>query len=54
VQLSDEYARAVTRLGLSTISLAGLILTAAQASFLSQRERTRLESELRPELMAAA
>jgi adenosine deaminase len=54
VRLSDEYSRALSHLGLSTLSLAGLVLTAAQASFLTQRERARLEAELRPELMAAA
>ncbi len=54
VQLSDEYARAVRRLGLSTIGLAGLILTAAQASFLPGREKGRLEADLRPALLAAA
>lgn len=54
VKLSDEYLRAVTRLGLSTVSLAGLVLAAAQASFLPARERMRLESALGPELLTAA
>ncbi len=54
VQLSDEYARAVTRLGLSTVTLAGMVLAANQASFLPGREKMRLETELRPELLALA
>jgi adenosine deaminase len=54
VQLSDEYARAVSRFGLSAVSLAGLVLTASQASFLPEREKMRLENELRPELLAVA
>lgn len=54
VQLSDEYGRAVNRLGLSMVSLAGLVLTAVQASFLPNREKMRLETELQPALLAAA
>jgi len=54
VRLSDEYARAMKHLGLSTVSLAGLVLTAAQASFLPDREKMRLELALRPELLAVA
>jgi adenosine deaminase len=54
VQLSDEYARAIARLGLSTVSLAGLVLAATQASFLPDREKMRLETELQPELLALA
>jgi hypothetical protein len=36
------------------VSLAGLVLTAAQASFLPDREKMRLELALRPELLAVA
>ncbi len=44
--LSDEYALAVDRLGLSVESMKGLILAAAQASFLPGRARQVLESRL--------
>lgn len=44
--LSAEYALAVEELDFSIVSLTGLILTAVQASFMPQREKTALESQL--------
>jgi adenosine deaminase len=44
--LTDEYRLAVEGLGFSIESLKGMILAAAQASFLSKREKDSLESEL--------
>jgi adenosine deaminase len=44
--LTDEYRLAVEELDFSIESLKGLILAAAQASFLSRREKESLESEL--------
>ena len=49
--LSTEYALAVEELGFSTVSLTGFILTAIQASFLPQPEKTALESDLIAALM---
>lgn len=51
--LSDEYALAVDRLGLSLESMKGLILAAAQASFLPERGRSELEARLQSELIPA-
>jgi adenosine deaminase len=48
--LSAEYALAVEKLGLSITSLKGLILTAAQAAFLGQKHKKRLERKLQAEL----
>ena len=49
--LSTEYALAVEELGFSMVSLTGFILTAVQASFLPQREKTALEYDLIAALM---
>lgn len=51
--LSDEYALAVERLGLSLESIKGLILAAAQACFLPERARHTLESRLQSQLLPA-
>lgn len=52
VTLTDEYALAVDALGLSTESLRGLVLAAAQGTFLPVRERAGLERELQASLFA--
>jgi adenosine deaminase len=54
VQLSDEYSLAMDRLGMSAVSLAGMVLTAAQASFLPAQDKKRLEAELQPALLESA
>jgi adenosine deaminase len=54
IRLSDEYALAVDQLGLSDISLAGLILAAGQAAFLPDREKRLLEAELQSALLTRA
>jgi len=51
--LSDEYALAIDRLGLSFESMKGLILVASQASFLPERARHALESRLQSQLFPA-
>jgi adenosine deaminase len=53
ISLSDEYALAVDRLGLSVESMKGLILAAAQASFLPGQARLALESRLQAQLFPA-
>ncbi len=50
VRLSDEYFTAVSELGLSEETLKGLILSGAQYSFLPERERITLESQLQQAL----
>jgi adenosine deaminase len=52
IRLSDEYALAVEQLGLSEVSLAGLILAAGQAGFLPEAEKRSLEAELQSLLLA--
>jgi adenosine deaminase len=52
IRLSDEYALAVAHLGLSEVSLAGLILAAGQAAFLPEAEKRSLEFELQNALLA--
>lgn len=54
ITLTDEYQIAVTDLGLSEASLKGLVLAAAQASFLPPREKKALEAELQEKLMLSA
>lgn len=49
--LETEYALAIEELGFSMVSLTGFILTAVQASFLPQREKTALEYDLIAALM---
>ena len=49
--LSTEYALAIEELGFSLVSLTGFLLTAVQASFLPQREKIALESDLIAALM---
>lgn len=44
-RLSDEYALAITQLGLSLESIKGLVLTALQASFLPPKVKANLETE---------
>jgi adenosine deaminase len=50
ITLGGEYALAVRDLGLSIQTLRGMILTAAQASFLPARERKSLEAALQAEI----
>lgn len=50
ISLTDDYLLAVEELGLSLESLTGMILTAAQASFLPVGEKKALEAELLGEL----
>jgi adenosine deaminase len=50
ITLGGEYALAVRDLGLSRQTLHGLILTAAQASFLPAREKKALETSLQAEI----
>jgi len=53
VTLSGEYALAMESLGLSLVSLRGLVLAAAQGAFLSGRERAGLERELQAGLFVS-
>jgi len=46
IRLTDEYCAAIEHLGLSTVSLQGLILTAAQSAFLPAKAREALQSSL--------
>ncbi len=50
IRLSDEYFTAVAELGLSTDTLRGMILTAAQTAFLPTSDQRDLERELQAEL----
>lgn len=50
ITLSGEYALARREFGLSGQTLHGLVLTAAQASFLPERERKALEASLAAEM----
>jgi adenosine deaminase len=50
IRLSDEYFTAVSELGLSNETLNGMILVAAQASFLPEKSRRRLEASLQEQL----
>ena len=52
IRLSDEYRAAVQHFGLSLDSLRGMILTAAQAAFLPDRDRNQLEARLQADLFA--
>jgi adenosine deaminase len=53
IRLSDEYAAAIEHLDLSMETLRGLILTAAQAAFLSGKEKAALEASLQEDLFRA-
>jgi adenosine deaminase len=50
IRLSDEYFTAVSELGLSSETLKGMILVAAQASFLSKESIRKLEASLQDQL----
>ena len=52
ITLSDEYRTAVESLGLSLHSLPGLVLAAAQGSFLADKEKAGLERALTSALLA--
>ena len=52
IRLSDEYRAAIQHYALSLDSLRGMILTAAQAAFLPERERRQLEARLQVDLFA--
>jgi adenosine deaminase len=52
IRLSDEYALAVEHLGLSEVTLAGLVLAAGQAAFLPESEKRSLELDLQTALLA--
>ena len=54
IRLSDEYRAAMQHFGLSADSLRGLILAAAQAAFLPDADKRRLEEQLQAELFATA
>jgi adenosine deaminase len=54
ILLSDEYRAAMQHYGLSPDSLRGMILAAAQAAFLPEAEKRRLEGRLQGELFATA
>jgi adenosine deaminase len=54
IRLSDEYRAAIQHYALSLDSLRGMILTAAQAAFLPDRERRQLEARLQAELFAVS
>ncbi len=46
LSLPDEYQRAAQAMGLSMVTLQGMVLTAAQAAFIDGRERRELEGRL--------
>ncbi len=54
ILLSDEYRAAMQHYGLSPDSLRGMILAAAQAAFLPEPDKRRLEGRLQAELFAPA
>ncbi len=51
ITLSDEYLSAVREMGLSLVTLQGMVMTAVQAAFLPKRERRRIEVEMEAALI---